>query len=98
MDSYRKSKKQSLGVFIAVAVSLAMVFFSLTPQDSMAKEKEIITKTIKIEGTIERPKIIFIVPRAVLWDSTILDKDFTKEILKINHPLMWQNYDYKKNK
>lgn len=96
MDKHRKSKKRSLRIFFTAAILLTIIFIATAPLPALAAETEIISKTIIIEGTVERPKIIFIIPRAILLDSTMLDKSFTKEILKINHPLMWNDQKYLK--
>lgn len=94
MAKHNKSKRQQV-VFNLLAVLLLTVLLVFTSAsysigaetakekgEKQKKDKVIISKTITIEGAVERPKIIFIVPRAKLWDSTLWNKDFSEDILR----------------
>ena len=39
-----------------------------------------------MEGTIERPRVIFIIPRSKLWRDNIFKKSFVDDILKPVYP------------
>jgi hypothetical protein len=45
------------------------------------KEGDITERVIKIEGSLERPRTLFIVPRARLWKGDLLDKSFRERLL-----------------
>lgn len=50
------------------------------------EKQEIISRTIRIEGSPEKPRVIFIVPKARLWDVNISHKSFLKELLEPAYP------------
>ncbi len=50
------------------------------------ERQEVIERVIKIEGTVEKPRVIFIVPRARLWKEEFLRKSFVSDILKPVYP------------
>ncbi len=56
------------------------------PAAPVETPQEIIERVIKIEGTIEKPRVIFIVPRAKLWRDEFLKKSFLQDILKPVYP------------
>ena len=43
-------------------------------------------RVIRIEGTVEKPRVIFIVPKAKLWSGSITDKSYRDEFLKPLYP------------
>lgn len=47
---------------------------------------QIIERIIKIEGTIEKPRVLFILPRARVWREDPLRKSFFDDILKPVYP------------
>lgn len=47
---------------------------------------QIIKRIIKIEGTIERPRVLFILPRARIWREDPLRKSFFDDIIKPVYP------------
>ena len=49
-------------------------------------EPAVIERVIKVEGTIERPRVIFIIPRSKLWRDNIFKKSFVDDILKPVYP------------
>lgn len=49
------------------------------------KKHQVIERIIKIEGSLERPRIIYIVSRARLWQEFI-PKNYVKDILRPVHP------------
>jgi hypothetical protein len=46
----------------------------------------IIERVIKVEGSTEKPRTIFIVPKAKLWDDDITNKSLMKEFLEPELP------------
>ncbi len=73
--------------------SLMLVFITAMPCRALAvdqkkeDESKIIERIIKIEGTIEKPRVIFIVPRAKLWRKNMhLTKSFDVEMLEPEYP------------
>lgn len=71
---------------------LSAIFFHILlaqahSQEVKPNEPEVTERTIKIEGTIERPRVIFIVPRARLRkDGETVKKSFIEDILKPVYP------------
>lgn len=51
-----------------------------------ADEPQIIERTIKIEGVVEKPRVFFIVPRAKIWKEYSIKKSFYTDILKPVYP------------
>jgi len=51
-----------------------------------SENQQIIERIIKIEGTIERPRVLFILPRARIWREDPLRKSFFDDILKPVYP------------
>lgn len=51
-----------------------------------SKEPQIIERTIKIEGVVEKPRVLFIVPRAKIWKEYSIKKSFLADILKPVYP------------
>ena len=75
--------------FIFIAIFVLMIL--LLPYRSFAIEaadgKNAVTeRVIKIEGTVEKPRVIFIVPKAKLWSGSITDKSYRDEFLKPLYP------------
>lgn len=66
----------------------ALLILLISPLHSYALEGEdtIINRTIKIEGSVEKPRTIFIVPKALLWKEDIAGKRFVDELLKPVYP------------
>lgn len=64
-----------------------MPFRTLAVDQKKEDEPKIIERIIKIEGTIEKPRVIFIVPRAKLWRKNMyLTKSFDVEMLEPEYP------------
>ena len=57
-----------------------------TPAPPADERQEVIERVIKIEGTVEKPRVIFILPRARLWKEEFLRKSFVSDILKPVYP------------
>ncbi|MEK6531599.1 MAG: hypothetical protein AABZ23_03790 [Deltaproteobacteria bacterium] len=68
------------------AVDSGDMFNGAHPPGADQTPQEIIERVIKIEGTIEKPRVIFIVPRARLWRDEFLKKSFLQDILKPVYP------------
>lgn len=47
---------------------------------------DIIERIIKVEGTVDKPRVIFIIPRARLWREDFSRKSFVTDILKPVYP------------
>lgn len=50
------------------------------------ENQQIIERIIKIEGTVEKPRVLFILPRARIWKDDPLRKSFFDDILKPVYP------------
>ncbi|MEK6726685.1 MAG: hypothetical protein AABY54_09090 [Deltaproteobacteria bacterium] len=48
--------------------------------------EEIVERIIKVEGSLERPRVIFILPRAKLWKEDLSKRSFVGEILESVYP------------
>lgn len=66
----------------ATAVSFAYAEDTI----NRVEKQEIISRTIRIEGSPEKPRVIFIVPKARVWDSDIAHKSFLRELLEPAYP------------
>lgn len=51
-----------------------------------AEDEQVIERVIKIEGTVEKPRVLFIVPRSRVWKEEPFKKSFIKDILKPVYP------------
>ncbi len=75
-------------------VSFLLVHFLYLPglaAEPEAEEKEITERIIEIKGTLEKPRVIFIVPKARLQkearaEEEALKKSFVSDILKPVYP------------
>ncbi len=68
-------------------VVVLMILLVLLPYSVDGGEyKEVVERTIKIEGTVEKPRIIFIVPRARVWKEDLSEKSFINDILQPVYP------------
>ena len=76
-------------IFAVAAIIIIMttfVIFAPATATAVEDQQAIITRVIKIEGSVEKPRVIFIVPKARLWRAHITDKDFTEELLRPIRP------------
>ena len=73
-------------IFLLFLTSISLY----SPKSLEASQKldgpEITERVIKIQGKVEKPKVIFIVPRANLWKKDIFKKSFLQDILKPAYP------------
>lgn len=97
MDGSRKGIEQgeggrpmsrSLLLFTAAGAFLLAVAapFNHSPAHAAHDEGVAIERTIKIEGSVERPRVIFIVPRARLLKGGLMSKSFVQDILEPVYP------------
>lgn len=75
---------------LLLLLSLAFLFDQAAAQTTeTVKEpgtQQIIERIIKIEGTVEKPRVLFILPRARIWKDDPLRKSFFDDILKPVYP------------
>lgn len=78
---------------LLAALLISCLAILLDPAASQAVEDnrgpgnpQIIEKIIKIEGTIEKPRVLFILPRARIWREDPLRKSFFDDIIKPVYP------------
>ncbi|MBI5748734.1 MAG: hypothetical protein HZA00_06360 [Nitrospinae bacterium] len=93
-------RQEARGLFSVPSASLraglcllSSVFcLTVTPAYSANKgimrgdEPAVVEHMIKIEGSVERPRVIFIVPRSKLWRDDIFKKSFVADILRPVYP------------
>lgn len=73
--------------FISVIIALAIMAFGHAKiAAGETGRDEVIERVIKIEGSLEKPKVMFIVPKANLWRKKAMDKSFREEFLKPVYP------------
>ena len=74
---------------------LIFIFFVFDSAAYSAEDKEtiqnivtpdIIERIIKVEGSVDKPRVIFIIPRARLWKEDFSRKSFVIDILKPVYP------------
>jgi hypothetical protein len=71
---------------ITAIIMTSFIIFAPATATAVEDHLAIITRVIKIEGSVEKPRVIFIVPKARLWRAHIIDKDFTEELLRPIRP------------
>lgn len=77
-------------IFICLAIFLAYAL-NAAAADTETEEAEITERIIEIKGTLEKPRVIFIVPKARLQkevrsEEEHLKKSFVSDILKPVYP------------
>ena len=66
---------------------VVLIVFLFQPcSHAIEGEDAIINRTIKIEGSVEKPRTIFIVPKAILWKEDISSMSFIDELLEPVYP------------
>lgn len=78
---------------LAIAALLAVFFFFGTTATTLARsfgklerEPTVVQRIIRIEGSVEKPRVLFIVPRSRLWRGGFLNKSFKDDILSPVYP------------
>ena len=79
--------------FLFIISAVLLVSFASVDSTNAARAKwkssgkgSVIQRIIRIEGTLEKPRVIFIVPRSRLWRGDFMDKSFINDILKPVRP------------
>lgn len=73
-------------LLIIAAIVLAVPYCSNDAMALQGEEPRVIERVIKIEGVLEKPRVIFIVPRAKLWKDMAGVKSFVPDILTPVYP------------
>ncbi len=73
-------------IFFLFLTSLPLYSPKSLEASPKSDEPEILERVIKIKGKVEKPRVIFIVPRANLWKNDIFKKSFFQDILKPVYP------------
>ena len=71
--------------FLSVSVFICSIKDS-TAAEGRNEPEIIIERIVKVEGSVEKPRVIFIVPRARLWRPWIERKSFVPNILNPVYP------------
>lgn len=70
----------------AFFMGMALFAFGAGSSEARSDEPKVQERVIKIEGALERPRIIYIVPRSKLKKEGIEGKSFVTEILSPVYP------------
>ncbi|MBI5599348.1 MAG: hypothetical protein HY890_06365 [Deltaproteobacteria bacterium] len=83
-----RSKRAFAIAFLALAVipSWAAVSLAAVVEGKPPDEPAVVQRVIKVEGTVDKPRVIFIVSRSRLWKGDFMDKSFLTEILAPVYP------------
>ncbi|MEE9615354.1 MAG: hypothetical protein V3W31_10470 [Thermodesulfobacteriota bacterium] len=75
-------------VFLLSSAIVLFAGLALPPTARGAEppEEERAVRVIKIKGSLEKPRTLFIVPKARLWDDDIPNKRFIDEVLEPLYP------------
>lgn len=79
-------------IFVICHLLFVILLLVITPAYSANKgiirgdEPAVVEHVIKIEGSVEKPRVIFIVPRSKLWRDDIFKKSFVADILRPVYP------------
>ncbi|MCK5237349.1 MAG: hypothetical protein KAR06_10215 [Deltaproteobacteria bacterium] len=72
--------------FLALSCTLACAATEANAQERRTTDEEtkggIIQRVIKIEGAVEKPRTIFILPKADFFEETYLKRSFEDELLE----------------
>ncbi len=77
---------------ILVSIVALMVVFTASSvafarsSSKLRHEPDVVSRVIRIEGSVEKPRVIFIVPRSRLWRGGFLNKSFKEDILRPVYP------------
>lgn len=72
-------------IFVVIAaITLGYAEDNRNQQENL----DIVSRTIRIEGSPEKPRVIFIVPKAKVWDNSVARRSFLKELLEPASPEM----------
>ncbi|MBI3583184.1 MAG: hypothetical protein HY096_04445 [Nitrospinae bacterium] len=88
----RSQKSDFMFSVLCLLSSVFCLLLIITPAYSANKgimrgdEPAVVEHMIKIEGSVERPRVIFIVPRSKLWRDDIFKKSFIADILRPVYP------------
>lgn len=58
----------------------------IIPQKTAEPEPQVVERVIKVEGALERPRVIFILPRGRLWKEDLSKRSFIGEMLEQVYP------------
>lgn len=72
-------------LFLLAASSYGAEKF-IIPKKAAEPEIEVVERIIKVEGTLERPRVIFILPRGKLWREDLSRRSFVEEMLEQVYP------------
>ncbi len=76
-----------LALSLTIISVLTLIFSMFLPQQGCAETPpRIVERTIKIEGALEKPRVIFIVSRANLWKDFTIKKTYITDILRPVYP------------
>ncbi len=83
MEAKKFLRATTISAWVA---ALSIGWTSAAGADNSANEPQITERTIKIEGTVEKPRVLFIVPRARIWKDYSFHKSFYEDILTPVYP------------
>ena len=73
-------------VFIMAILSGAAVAAEEKAKVEVVETAPDAERVIKIEGTVEQPRVLFVVPRSRIWDDDFFNKSFIPATLKPVYP------------
>jgi len=76
----------TLAFIVALMVVFAASSVALARSSKLRHEPNVVSRVIRIEGSVEKPRVIFIVPRSRLWRGGFLNKSFKDDILRPVYP------------
>ncbi len=88
--------KRAFNVILTIsAVSAASVLLTggaaraaNEPSTAPEAEQKIVERIIQIEGTIEKPRVLFILPRARVWRPGVLHKSRMPDVMEPKLPVL----------
>ncbi len=91
---------------LTIAFVFSIVAFFATASFALAgrgrklqRESTVVERIIRVEGSVEKPRVLFIVPRSRLWRGGFLNKSFKDDIMAPVYPdkliKQWARPSYK---
>jgi len=93
-------RRLTIALVFAVAVFLGTASSSLARRGrKLQREPTVVERIIRVEGSVEKPRVLFIVPRSKLWRGGFLNKSFKDDIMTPVYPdkliKQWARPSYK---
>ncbi|VAV83618.1 hypothetical protein MNBD_DELTA01-2129 [hydrothermal vent metagenome] len=93
-------RQLTIALVFTIVVFFAMTSVALARRSrKLQREPTVVERIIRVEGSVEKPRVLFIVPRSKLWRGGFLNKSFKDDIMMPVYPdkliKQWARPSYK---